>query len=206
MPTRVFLLRHAESADPTVFHGAESDVDLSDKGRRQAVALVDALLPRRPDVVVSSNMRRARATALPLAQALGLEIQIEPELHERRVGVLSGVSVRERDIWPETLRRWTAGDTAYAHEGAESFDQLRDRILPVWERVTAQHAGRSIAVIVHGIVCRVILLSILPGWGPANWDRLGSTLNCSISDLLLENGAWTPLALNRQPDAIRVVE
>ena len=42
MTTRVFLLRHAESADPTVFHGYESDVDLSERGVRQAEAIAAA--------------------------------------------------------------------------------------------------------------------------------------------------------------------
>lgn len=32
MPTRIWLLRHAETALPTVFHGAESDVGLSRRG------------------------------------------------------------------------------------------------------------------------------------------------------------------------------
>ncbi|MFO0965829.1 MAG: histidine phosphatase family protein [Gemmataceae bacterium] len=204
-PTRVFLLRHAESADPTVFHGAESDVDLSDRGRRQAAALVDVLLPRRPDVIVTSNMRRARATAAPLAQALGFEPQIEPLLHERRVGILSGVSVREQDVWPVTLKHWTSGNTAYAHEGAESFDDLRERVLPIWERVVAQHAGRTLVVVVHGIICRVILLSILNDFGPGAWGRV-PTPNCGISELIWEKEAWTALSLGRQPDAVRGVD
>lgn len=37
--TRVWLLRHGESANPTVFHGAESDIDLGERGRRQAALL-----------------------------------------------------------------------------------------------------------------------------------------------------------------------
>ena len=72
MPTRVYLLRHAETANPYVFHGAESDVGLSDKGRRQADAIAPYLAAKLPDVVVSSNMLRARATALPIARASGL--------------------------------------------------------------------------------------------------------------------------------------
>src|SRR4051812_13317991 len=57
--TRVFLLRHAESADPTVFHGAESDVGLSERGERQAHAVAAVLAAHRPTAVVSSAMRRA---------------------------------------------------------------------------------------------------------------------------------------------------
>ena len=64
MPTRVWLLRHAESAVPTVFHGAESDIGLSDRGRRRVDALVPDLAAHNPDAVVSSGMQRAILTAL----------------------------------------------------------------------------------------------------------------------------------------------
>ena len=37
--TRVYLLRHAETAQPDVFHGYESNVDLGPRGVRQAEAL-----------------------------------------------------------------------------------------------------------------------------------------------------------------------
>src|SRR5436309_841155 len=88
MPTRVYLLRHAETANPAVFHGAESDVGLSERGHRQAEAIARYFAALGPDVVVSSAMRRARDTAQPIAAACGLPLIVEPELHERRVGVL----------------------------------------------------------------------------------------------------------------------
>src|SRR6059058_5481382 len=90
MPTRVLLLRHAESADPTVFHGAESDVGLSERGKRQAELIAPALAAYRPVTVISSGMRRALATAEPIARACAVTIRIEPALHERRVGKLAG--------------------------------------------------------------------------------------------------------------------
>src|SRR5437660_2574451 len=88
MATRVWLLRHAETADPRVFHGAESDVGLSERGRRQAeqIAAYLAGLTPAPEAVVSSGMRRALDTAWPIARACGLEVRVEPALHERKVG------------------------------------------------------------------------------------------------------------------------
>src|SRR5262249_51225625 len=125
MPDRVFLLRHAETADPLVFHGAESDVGLSARGRAQAEAVAPVLAAYRPGAVVSSAMRRALDTAGPIARACGLAVQVEPDLHERRVGELSGTPTAGRDgVWPDTLRRWMAGDTGFAPPGAESFDAI----------------------------------------------------------------------------------
>src|SRR5262249_22965514 len=144
VPTRVLLLRHAETANPLIFHGAESDVDLSDRGRRQAQAIADYLAGYHPAVVVSSALRRALATAEPIAAHCGVPLRIEPDLHERRVGVLSGTPTNlPEGPWPETVRRWVAGQTGYATPGAESFDDLRARLLPVWERVTGELEGQT---------------------------------------------------------------
>jgi broad specificity phosphatase PhoE len=203
MPTRVLLLRHAESADPTVFHGAESDVGLSERGVRQAAALAPVLAASAPQLVVSSGMRRARATAAPLVRLLGQELHVEPDLHERRVGALAGTSNQGKDgVWPDTLRRWVAGDTGFAPPGAESFDQIRDRVLPVWRRLTAQRDGQTLVVVAHGVVIRVLLLSLLPGWGVADWPRLAPIRNAGVSELVGGAAGWQALRLNELPDAV----
>lgn len=202
--TRVYLLRHAESANPAVFHGAESDVGLSDTGRRQAEAIALYFAPRRPDVVISSAMQRARQTALPIAAACGRTLIVEPDLHERRVGALSGTATNDPSgVWPETARRWAAGETSYAPDGAESFDDIRCRVLPVWERITCQHAGRTLVVVAHGVVCKVLLLSLLPGYTVADWPRLGPIHNVAVSELVHTAGSWQALTLNEQPAIVR---
>src|SRR5437773_1731530 len=105
MSTRVLLLRHAESANPLVFHGAESDVGLSERGQRQADAVAPVLAALSPTRLVSSAMRRARDTAAPIARACRLDPRIEPNLHERRVGIMSGTPTNS-GVWPATLNRW----------------------------------------------------------------------------------------------------
>jgi probable phosphoglycerate mutase len=203
VPTRVFILRHGESADPTVFHGAESDVGLSDRGRRQAEAVAPILAAESPAAVVSSAMRRARDTAAPIAAACGLPVRLEPQLHERRVGALSGTPfVTGEGVWPDTLRRWIAGDTAFAPPGAESFDDIRARVLPVWKRLTRQEDGRCLVVVTHGVVCKALFLSILPGLSVADWHRLGPIRNAAITELEKAGERWEARRLNELPDAV----
>src|SRR5947209_11555224 len=84
VPDRVLLRRHAETANPLIFHGAESDVGLSERGRAQAEAVAPVLAAFGPGAVVSSAMRRALDTAGPIARACGLAVRVEPDLHERR--------------------------------------------------------------------------------------------------------------------------
>jgi broad specificity phosphatase PhoE len=200
LSTRVFLLRHAETANPNVFHGAESDVGLSERGRRQAEQIAPLFAEARPAAVVSSAMRRAVDTATPIAAACGLTLQIEPDLHERRVGALSGTATKGGEgVWPDTLRRWVAGETDYAPPGAESFDAIRDRVLPVWRRLTREYEGRTLVIVAHGIVIRVLLLSELPGFGVGDWHKLGPIRNLGVNELLRVGEAWEAVRLNEVP-------
>ncbi len=193
--TRVLLLRHAETARPDVFHGAESNIGLSERGLRQAIALAPVLAAQQPVIVVCSAMRRAVDTAAPIAQACATPLQIEPHLHERKVGLLSGTPFTQADgVWLETLRRWMTGETSYAPEGAESFDAIRDRVLPVWRRLAEQHAGKTYVVVAHGVVNKVILCSLHAGLTPANWNDFRSH-NLGVHELQWAASRWRIVSL-----------
>jgi probable phosphoglycerate mutase len=204
MPTTVYLIRHAETARPDVFHGFESDTDLGARGYWQAAALGPVVAALKPDVLVSSNMLRARVTAHAIATASGLPVRIEPLLHERKVGDMQGTPVQgEFGVWPDTLARWVAGDTAYTPQGMESFDQIRDRVLPVWDRITQENQGKTLAVVAHGIVIRVVLLSVVEGYNAADWPRLGRISNASISEVTGSGRAWRAVRIGFVPDEVR---
>jgi 2,3-bisphosphoglycerate-dependent phosphoglycerate mutase len=213
MTSRVYLIRHAETARPDVFHGFESDIDLGARGYREAAALGPVVAGLGPDVLVSSNMLRARRTAEAISQAAGLPVRIEPSLHERKVGDMHGTPIQgEFGVWPDTLARWVTGDTGYAPPGMESFDQICDRVLPVWDRITGENAGKTLAVVAHGIVIRVILLSVVEGYNAADWPRLGRIPNASISEVtgsgwamreMRATRAWRLVRVGQVPDEVR---
>jgi probable phosphoglycerate mutase len=205
MPTRVWLMRHAQTDRPDIFHGFESDADLSELGYRQAQAVAPVVARFQPDVLISSGMRRARLTAEPIARACNLPLQVEPLLHERKVGSLVGTpAVPELGIWPDTLERWAAGETHFAPEGAESYDDLQRRLLPIWTRITSAHHAKKIVIVCHGIVCRVLMLSLL-GYHPREWTRLGKIQNVCISELLLRDDQWHPERLVEVPEEVRLL-
>lgn len=203
--TRVWLVRHAETATPHLFHGAESDVGLSERGERQAKAIADWFRPLTPTVVISSAMQRAVRSAAPISHACGIPHRTEPDLHERRVGGLSGSTFSASEgPWAETIRFWQHGQTGYSTPGAESFDDIRSRVIPAWERITAAQRGGRIVVVAHGVVCKVLLLSLLPGLTAADWTRLGKVQNMAVSELVLRGkGPWAAAGLLVVPDPVR---
>lgn len=192
LETVVWLVRHAETAAPTMFHGAESDIELGAHGHRQTAAAAGWFAALRPTVVVSSAMKRATETAAPIAVACGVPHLFEPQLHERRVGSLARAPRAEADhIWNDTVARWLTGETGYAHTGMESFDELRARVLPAFRRVVEAHPGGRVVIVCHGVVCKVLLLSLLRGYSHEHWDSIGRIPNLAVSELVPDGDFWT---------------
>ena len=151
-------------------------------------------------------MRRARETADVIARCCGLVPLIEPDLHERKMGSLSGKSREEGlDAYNEAKRRWSAGEVNYTHEGGESYAQIRARVVPVVFAWPSGAAGKTVVVVAHGVVIRVLLGSLLEGRGPADFDRYAID-NAAVNDLRWDGTRWTAASLNqgagREPDAV----
>jgi 2,3-bisphosphoglycerate-dependent phosphoglycerate mutase len=188
--TRVFLLRHAETTDPDRFHGAESDVGLGERGREQAVAVARTLAGLHPDALYCSAMRRAVETAVTIGEACGLVPERVESLHERRMGPLSGRSKQEGMAeFNEANTRWMAGELDYTHPGGESYADIRRRTVPAFLALADRHPGRMIVVVAHGVVIRVLLTSLLGGFGPEQFDAIGIP-NAVLNDLRQEGTHW----------------
>ena len=104
--TVVHLVRHGEVSNPSgVLYGRLPDFHLSDSGRSMADAAAAALADRDIVLVRSSPLDRARETAEPIAQKLGLEAELDERLIEpwnifegKTFGVGDG-SLRRPEHW-----------------------------------------------------------------------------------------------------------
>src|SRR5579883_320042 len=118
--TRILLARHAETAAPDRFHGAESDIGLSAWGHEQAEQLGRWLAGLGTSALYCSGLRRAGETAAGIGRVCRLAPTVIAALHERRIGPLSGVSREEGwATYAETKVRWIAGDLEASHPGGE---------------------------------------------------------------------------------------
>jgi broad specificity phosphatase PhoE len=206
-------MRHAETAAPDLFHGAESDVGLGpqgiDQARRVGMAIragdwhgVDAAVP-----IISSSQRRARETAGAIRLAIGDSALAEPptweRLHERLMGPMSGMpKPRGWPVYEETKSRWMAGELDFTHPGGESFAAIRDRVTPVFTDVARDYAGSTIVLVGHGIAIRVFLTSTIPGLGPADFDRV-SLRFVTPHELFWDGTAWRAERIAWESDTFR---
>ncbi len=92
------FVRHGESGDMTVINTLVPGPDLTDTGEQQADDLVKVLSGNGIDDIYASAMIRSQETAMPLAEALNLPIQVLPGLNEIDAGIFEGIPVNVGDL------------------------------------------------------------------------------------------------------------
>jgi probable phosphoglycerate mutase len=106
---------------------------------------------------------------------------------------------RREGPWMQTAQRWVDGDTSFTLMGAESFDDMRRRVVPVWERLADSQAGKTYCVVAHGAIIKMLILSLLPGRSAAEWLRFGPIHNVAIHELLRQaDCGWSAVRLNER--------
>ena len=142
----VLLLRHGETEwSASGRHTGRTDVDLTDRGRRQARALGAAIRGRRFALVLSSPLRRATETCR-LAGLAGVE---DGDLREWDYGDYEGRTTPE--IRGE-VPGWTVWDGPLP--GGEHLEEVAARADRVVERLIAVHG--DVALVSHGHFLRVL--------------------------------------------------
>ena len=142
------LVRHAlpVRVDATP-DGAPADPGLAPRGRAQAERLVAALASDAVDGVYTSPSRRARETAAPLEQALGVRAEVDDGLAEFDSRDGSYVPVEELKAAGDP--RWAAlarGDLYSAGVDPVAF---RARVVASVERIAARHPGGRVVLFSH---------------------------------------------------------
>jgi broad specificity phosphatase PhoE len=104
-PVRVVLVRHGHAAAGFTEH---ADPDLDDEGRSQAAAMAEVMAEEGPLSIVSSPLRRARATAEPLERVWQRAALVEPKVGEIPSPPGAEGAVANRGAWlGEVMRsRW----------------------------------------------------------------------------------------------------
>ena len=150
------------------------------QARRAARTL--AGLPRFT-TIIASPLVRARRTAEIAAEALGLPVQLDPDLQEVNFGDQEGLPMGD---WYDD---WIAA--TYTPEGAETFLQLRDRTVAGINRAVTKPG--PVLVVAHGALFRALrleaglepnvrtpnalpLLMTPPAPGGASWTITPATL------------------------------
>lgn len=110
-----------------------------------------------PGRVLASPLIRTQQTAAAVAGVLGLDVDLDPAFAECDFGAWEGLTAAEIERgWPGQLRRWHR-DAAIAPPGGESVQDVAARVGPAIDALLAREVGRTLVVITHSVVIRVVV-------------------------------------------------
>ena len=157
--TRIFLLRHGTTGyNREGRYQGHRDIELNEEGRRQARLLTKYLQKEELAAVYSSDLRRAVATAEPLAESKGVRTKTSPLLREINFGLWEGLTFAEieRD-YPEQAALWLEAPHMLCIPQGESFEAAGERAFHYFCLLAEAHYGQKIAVVTHGgIICLIL--------------------------------------------------
>ncbi len=161
--TRVFLIRHGETEwNKNMRYQGQTDVPLSDAGRKQAEALSSCLAKVDFTAAYSSDLSRAYETATILAAPHKLPVSICAGIKEINFGEWEGLTYdRVNGQWSEEMKRLFSRPNEVEIPSGESFYQLQKRVVAALAELVRGHENETILVVSHGAAIRTAICEAL---------------------------------------------
>ena len=193
--TRAYLIRHGQ----TVWNAegraqGQMESEFNPLGRAQAARLARVLsaLPFR--AVYSSPLLRALDTAQAVAAPHGLSVVTDRDLREIGLGAWEGLTTAQiNEGFGDMIARRRRDPLGVVPPGGESLPQLQTRVMGALQAILGGHDDAMIAIIAHGAVNRIVLLTVLGAPLTSYWK------------LRQDNGAINIVEFNAGRSSVRAV-
>lgn len=159
----IYFLRHGETtASQTGGYCGTLDPDLTPAGYQMAEDFADAYKSLAWRAVFSSPLRRAAATARPLCEAVGIQMELKEGLKEIAYGQWEGKTPEEvnREFHDDYVR-WLADPGWNAPPGGERGIDIARRSSLVVEEIEQACSSGNVLVVSHKATTRIMLCSLL---------------------------------------------
>jgi len=164
-----------------------SDIPLNEMGLKQAQAAAQAIKPDEWDIVLSSPLLRARATAQQIVETHALkEVVVDLRLLERAFGEAEGLSYQQ---WK------TLYDPAVGTPGGENLEQLETRARRMLQEFAEEFSGKRVLAVSHGAFIRKLVRIASDKRLPLEGERFANT---SLTKLVHKDGVWQILHYDGQ--------
>ena len=127
-----------------------TNIPLTEKGKAQAKALSAKLATKKIDLIICSPLKRARMTAEIINESTHCNIIVDDRIIEQNYGVY------EKTDWDD--EKFLAAKKAFfcKFPGGESIVQVAHRAYNLLDEIKEKYDGKTILIVSHGGVCRVI--------------------------------------------------
>lgn len=145
---RLLVVRHGE-AEGNREHRfiGQTDVPLTESGRRQVGLLTDRLAGIGITRVVASDLQRASDTVKPTADRLGLELELDKRWREIANGEWADLVAPEvAERWPDLWLRYRQGEDVH-RPGGESWTDVQARAVEAVEGLIEELSDGDVVLI-----------------------------------------------------------
>ena len=164
MSVTLYLLRHGQTelSRADSFCGSGLDPELTSDGLKMAQAFADAYRKTPWRAIYSSNLQRGIATAQPLCDAVGMDLQVRANLDEIGYGRWEGLTREKVDeAYHDDYISWLADPAWHAPTGGELATVVARRSLQVIEEITQEFNDGNVLVVSHKATIRIVVCSLL---------------------------------------------
>jgi probable phosphoglycerate mutase len=195
----ILLIRHGENDFVATgkLAGRQPNVQLNEKGQREAKKLADALANVPITAIYSSPLERAVSTAQPIAQSKGLEIQTTFGLMETNCGDWTNQKLSDLKELPE----WKIvqdSPSRFRFPNGESFHEEQTRLVAEIERIHKSHKDEDIlALVFHADPIKLVVAYYL-GMPLDYFQRIACDTG-SVTALYINNTGAVLLKQNLRP-------
>ncbi len=163
MSLKVYFLRHGETDfSQTGGYCGDLDAELTAEGVEMATGFANAYQAISWEAVYSSPMKRTIATAQPLCDAVGVEMQLRSGLKEIAYGKWEGHTLDYvKQHFGEDYLRWRAEPAWNPPTGGETSVQIASRSSLVLAEIQEKYRTGNVLVVSHKATIRIMLCSML---------------------------------------------
>ncbi len=173
---KIYYVRHGQTDWNLAgkMQGGQTEKDLNETGKKQAEETKKVLENIKYDLVICSPMNRAKQTAQIITEGKKVPIVYDERIRERKLGKLEGNLVTkecEEEIWDYNA-------DIKLPEG-ESIKEFEKRILEFLKEIKEKYADKTILIVAHGGVAKIIKAHLYGMPEDQNLDNIKMN-NCEI--------------------------
>ena len=161
---QIIFLRHGQAKNNTerILAGRTEGVPLTETGKKQAELTAEFLKHMNISTIYTSPIERAKHTAEIAAKPNSVDVITDDRLIELDMGKFTGMPYDE--IFTDhgnVFMKFYEGDLEIAHNGVETFDQVKKRVLGMVDHVIEKHPDENVVLVTHMDPIKAMLSTVV---------------------------------------------
>ena len=161
---QIIFLRHGQAKNNTerILAGRTEGVPLTETGIKQSEHTAKLLEHMNLSTIYSSPIQRAKHTAEIVGKHNSLDVTIDDRLIELDMGKFTGMPYDEIfNSHGNVFMKFYNGELEIAHNGVETFFDVKKRILGIVDYIIEKHPDENILLVTHMDPIKAMLSTVI---------------------------------------------